>query len=208
MKRSFNDKRRGVARRKRKPVMFISLEGNNKTEKQYFKSLNDDHGQKYSLKFTPGRETDLQNMWHTLHDLMSEVFSARDGDKAFCICDRDHEAYKLDRIRELKQEANRDDAKIIVSNPCFEIWFLNHFRYSTRRYHSVHELMEDMCRYIPYYEKKVDYYQKHLKSNTSDAITNSIRQIEQVNGSNSSTEYVIENPGTEIAKIVQMIISG
>ena len=32
MKRRFNDKSRGLAKRKRKPVIFISLEGNNKTE--------------------------------------------------------------------------------------------------------------------------------------------------------------------------------
>lgn len=44
MKRRFNDKSRGIAKRKRKPVMFISLEGNNKTEKYYLISLNKDTG--------------------------------------------------------------------------------------------------------------------------------------------------------------------
>ena len=206
MKRRFGDKPRGIGNRKRKPVMFLSLEGNNKTEKLYLKSLNEDHGEKYALNFTSGRETDLRNMWRSLHELMSDGFSMDDGDKAYCLCDRDFEPYKLERIREIKQDAHRSQAKLIVSNPCFEIWFLNHFRYSTKTYGSIRELMGDLCTHLPCYEKNIDYYQSHLQSKTTDAIRNSIRQIERSNTSNLLDDFIPENPGTEFTEIVNDLL--
>ena len=46
--RNFQKKKRNDVKRKRKPVMLITAEGRNKTEKQYFNSFQDQHG-KYSL---------------------------------------------------------------------------------------------------------------------------------------------------------------
>ena len=79
-----------------------------------------------------------------------------------------------------KRKVHRDDAKLIVSNPCFEIWYLNHFRYTTRSFNCIRELMDELCNFLPCYEKNGDYYRSHLKTKTTDAIINSIRQIEQV----------------------------
>lgn len=103
--------------------MFLSLEGNNKTEKSYLQSLNEDCGDKFALNFTSGRETDLRNMWRALQDLMQDSF----------------------------------------------------------------------------------YYLTHLKSKTPDAIRNSIRQIEQIDGDSPSDSFIPENPGTEVYVIVQAI---
>jgi hypothetical protein len=71
-KRRFSDKQRGKRTRKRKPIMFLSLEGNNKTEKLYLKAINEDYGEKFALKFTSGRETDPANMWQALQDMIDD----------------------------------------------------------------------------------------------------------------------------------------
>ena len=42
--RNFQNKKRNDVKRKRKPVMLITAEGRNKTEKQYFGSFQDQHG--------------------------------------------------------------------------------------------------------------------------------------------------------------------
>jgi len=188
--------------------MFISLEGNNKTEKLYIVSLNKDHGAKFALQFTTGRDTDMMNMWKALCNLMAEGFSTIDGDKAFCLCDQDYEPYKIDRIRTIKQEIGLGTAKLIVSNPCFEIWFLNHFQYSTREFQSNRELIGDLRDYIPCFEKNTDYYHLHLKSRTANAINNSLRQLKLVNENNQLSDVIVRNPGTEVAEIVQTIIGG
>ena len=207
MMRRFNDKTRGGGRRQRKPVMFLSLEGNNRTEKLYLQSLNEDYGEKFALNYTSGHETDLRNMWKALHELIRDSFSPEDGDKAYCLCDCDYESYKLERIKEIKQEARRSHAKLIVSNPCFELWFLNHFRYSTKSYTTNRELIADLCNYVPCYEKNIDYYSAYLKLKTSDAMKNSIVQIKQSSNSGLSDHFIPENPGTEIPVIVQEMLA-
>lgn len=72
MKRKFEDKKRDTLKRKRKPLMFLSLEGNNKTEKLYLKALNKDNN-KYALIFTPGRESDPINMYKSLKRLLKSL---------------------------------------------------------------------------------------------------------------------------------------
>ena len=59
--RNFQKKKRNDVKRKRKPVMLITAEGRNKTEKQYFNSFQDQHG-KYSIRFATGLETDPVGM--------------------------------------------------------------------------------------------------------------------------------------------------
>lgn len=204
-KRRFSDKQRGKQTRKRKPIMFLSLEGNNKTEKLYLKAINEDYGEKFALKFTSGRETDPANMWQALQDMIDDSFSPSDGDKAFCICDRDFEGYKENLLIEIKQKSRKSEAKLIISNPVIEIWFLNHFKYSTRTYTSKRELIDDLCNYIPCYEKNADYYTSHLKAKTDDAIRNSIRQIDQANTRDSFDGSIPDNPGTEFFEVVQSI---
>ena len=121
MKRKFEDKKRDTLKRKRKPLMFISLEGNNKTEKLYLKALNNDNN-KYALVFTPGRESDPINMYKSLKKTIKESFNEDDGDKAYCICDRDFEVYKLDKLMKIRQDKTTEkNISVIVSNPCFEI---------------------------------------------------------------------------------------
>ncbi len=205
MNRCFGDKKRGTGIRKRKPVIFLSLEGNNKTEKQYFKSLNRSNGEKYSLQFTSGHETDINNMWEALIDITQNSMNPADGDMAFCVCDRDHETYKINRIRAVKSKAKSSKLHLVVSNPCFEIWFLNHFKYSTREYSSYNELREELCQYIPCYEKNINCF-NFLEDKTLVAIENSVKQIEQVTGNNLTEVNIIGNPGTEIYKIVKVLI--
>lgn len=203
MKRPFRDKPRGEGKRKRKPVMFIALEGKNKTEKLYLRALNKDFGDKYSLQFTPGGETDPRNMWHSLQNLMSGSFSMEDEDKAYCVCDSDFESYKQEKLNDLKRNSLQDSAQFIISNPCFEIWLLNHFRYSTRQYSTFQELKSDLCKHIEGYEKNSDYYHSHLRTKTKEAVLNSNKQIYEVNRDKHSEDKVPKNPGTEMAKLVE-----
>ncbi|MDD4643395.1 MAG: RloB family protein, partial [Erysipelotrichaceae bacterium] len=148
MKRKFEDKKRDTLTRKRKPLMFISLEGNNKTEKLYLKALNKDNN-KYALIFTPGRESDPINMHKSLKKTIKESFNEDDGDKAYCICDRDFEIYKLDKLMKIRQDKTTEKKiSVIVSNPCFEIWYLNHFIFYTKEMMSYKELEKTLCKYI------------------------------------------------------------
>jgi len=159
----------------------------------------------FVLRFISGHETDIKRMLCSLQNQIKDTFRPNDGDKAYCVCDRDCEGYKLDHMLEAKREAHGTPVNLIISNPCFEIWLLNHFQYSTRSYLNFQELKNELCRYIPCYQKNNDYYASHLKGKTVNAIRNSIQQIVQVNQSPADF-CVINNPGIEIYEIVQTII--
>lgn len=112
-------------------------------------------------------------------DFDAEVASAKPNfDKVFCVFDRDtHNSYynaiqkidsineKLKRIYEMDQVDGEPFEPVFVaikSNPCFELWLLLHFEYTTKLYEksqnksaSAH-VKDDVKKHLPDYEKSSD----------------------------------------------------
>lgn len=49
--------------------------------------------------------------------------------------------------------ARQNNISVFLSNPCFEIWYLLHFRYSTKLYGSNEEVIKELGSYISDYSK-------------------------------------------------------
>lgn len=99
--RIFQKKKRNDVKRKRKPVMLITAEGRNKTEKQYFNSFQDQHG-KYSIRFATGLETDPVGMLKAMEKAWKKnELSEKDGDKAYIVLDMDCKPEKIQLVKEL-----------------------------------------------------------------------------------------------------------
>lgn len=80
-----------------------------------------------------GGSTDPVNM---VLELLSECkdmgFDPKAGDTGYCVLDSDFVASKNKQIA-LADKIARDNAlSLIVSSPCFEIWYLCHYDYSTK----------------------------------------------------------------------------
>ena len=64
----------------------------------------------------------------------------KNGDMGFCLVDYDCQSSKDEAI--LKADkfagkiAGKKNLKLLVSNPCFELWYLCHFIKSTKQYNS------------------------------------------------------------------------
>jgi len=58
---------------------------------------------------------------------------------------------------------NHDNIIAIVNNPCFEFWILLHFEDSSRLYRSYDELVKQLKKHLPDYEKTQKYYTKQNK---------------------------------------------
>ena len=56
------------------------------------------------------------------------------------------------------QEATANDISIALSNPCFELWFLLHFEYSTGHMKNYADVIKRLTTYFPGYDKNVDVY--------------------------------------------------
>ena len=79
------------------------------------------------------------------------------GDLAFVVCDTDF--HKEDQIQEARTLAEQNNITLLLSNPCFEIWLLLHFKYSTKPYASNIELLNELQNSWPEYSKNISSFE-------------------------------------------------
>ena len=73
-------------------------------------------------------------------------------DEVWCVFDVDAHEY----IPEAKQKAGANDIRLAISNPCFELWLLLHFR--DQRQHIERHQTQSACReHMPAYDKEVPF---------------------------------------------------
>ena len=203
MARRFSVKARNTHTRKPRPVLLLIAEGYNVTETQYFRQVQKQHAS-YSIKFiTPGSDTDpegllkkVQRFWEA-NDLHAE-----NGDKGFIVLDLDCNDNKGRLIERL--ENGTEVARFIVSNPCSELWYLLHYKFTTHVYLNNAELIRDLRNYIPDYEKNLDVAGR-LSEKTDTALANALRlqkHFEELGYHWPSNE---ENPRTDVPEILKAI---
>jgi hypothetical protein len=87
--------------------------------------------------------------------------------------------------------ANKYKINIAFSCPCFEIWFLLHFEYSTKAYIDAKQLIKSLKKHIPDYQKN-DVPHSNLFINLEQAKMNAEKLRKHNQLSNS------DNPSTNV----------
>ena len=95
--------------------------------------------------------------------------SVRRGDHAFCVMDVDN--CKDDDFREALKYSEKNRIQIILSNPCFEVFFLLHFIDEIPNLSSK-EMKKELSNHIDGYRETGDYW-NYLLNNQSDALKRS-----------------------------------
>lgn len=179
-------------------TLLLVVEG--QTEQIYFNSV------KRSLRMSNITiEPELAQRTHPkdILDMAINKKKCGDFDDIWCVFDLD---IINEREREIiYKEAENNDIKIAGSLPCFEIWFLLHYRYSTKTYSNCDELIEELRSYIDGYNKNQKWLQRKdlfsfLKDLLDDAIKNS-KQLEKYNRDNT----IQRGSMTQIYKILEKI---
>lgn len=196
-------KKRNANTRKRKRFVVISSEGKNKTEKLYFKRFNSD---KIRIHFSKGGATHPEGMISELLVEMKDIdFQPQLGDKAYCVIDSDFNEIKNEQIAKAEKKAKTKNIEVIVSGPCFEIWYLCHFIYSTKQYASNEEVIKELEKYIHGYTKSKEDVYDILLSLQEKAIANA-KRLEEYNVQNNKKIHSVEfMPSTEVYKIIESI---
>jgi hypothetical protein len=134
-------------------------------------------------------------------------------DKAYCIFDLDQHANFFEAIRVIQASNFSRDGRLfpVPSAPCFEVWMLLHYRYTSGGYVPSHgdppcaQVIKDLRAYFPDYEKGHKKSYEILSSMLDQAILHAER-LEQYNletkNSNPSTQmhHLITNPnGKKVA---------
>lgn len=201
-RRISNDRVRKV--RKQKSKILIAAEGKNKTEKTYFSNFED--GKKsYNITYARGNNTDPLKLVKMLIKEIDELkLDLQDDDVAYCIFDTDVDINKNKIIEEAIQLARKNNIKIITSSPCFELWFLLHYDFTTANMDS-EEVIKRLKEYYPKYEKNINIYPDIIKE--IDLAIDRAKKIEKYQIDNNRRIGTVEaNPNTEVYKIVEYLM--
>ena len=193
--------------RNTKECILVNYEGKeNKTEEKYFKNFQD-RKKTYYIKPIDSHVTDPLQMVEALVEYMKhQDIDTEDNYKVYCIFDTDISLVKQSRIDKAIELAKSKNIIPIVSTPCFEIWFREHFKYTRKNYNSNEELIEDLKKFIPNYKKNVDVY-NIIADNTQVAINN-CKQLEKEQIENGNRLNNVQcNPYTSVYKLVEYLIN-
>lgn len=204
MSRKFSYKNRRERLKKRKPVMLIIAEGRNQTETLYFQSFVNSSSP-YSIRMVKGGyKTSPSRLLRKIEDYWDEnQLEVMEGDVAFVVLDLDVDSKKEAEIRRLSKESKI--VTFIVSNPCFEVWFLMHFRYSTKGYIDGEAVISDLKKYLPNYTKASD-----VSIVINDLLSDALINVSQLERYYESLEYqwpsVLRNPWTDVHIVINKIL--
>ena len=121
--RRFQDKQRGKVRRKRKPVVLLVAEGQNKTEKNYFQHFSTPES-KYAVKVVSRGETSPQGMLDALKRECVEEDISDIEDIAGVILDLDCSQERAKQLRDLliQEEYKHCEASLPTPALRFGLW--------------------------------------------------------------------------------------
>jgi len=201
----YKRKQRNSGTRVRKSVVLIATEGKNQTETLYFKDMAKAQGK--VVRFVPGNYTDPVNMAQATKECYDEMELSSDlGDCAFCMVDADCDAGKDVQVAVADKIAAEGNFEVVLSVPCFEIWFLCHFGRSTRQYLSNRDVIADLEKKIPGYSKSMAGIYAKTKDRIKDAVGNAKALenacIEAGYGYHTSAF----SPSTEAYKVVEELL--
>ena len=166
-------KKRGKYSRKPKKIILIGTEGNNQNRKKNILLLLIKLKVNIKINVAKGNNTDPEGV---IHDLLKtakqEELDLKQGDILACFIDVDFKKGREKELRAAIKLARQNNVSLYLSNPCFEVWYLLHFRYSTKPYCSNDEAIRDLNSYISDYSKSKDVFEL-IVGNSKQAIENS-----------------------------------
>ncbi|MDO5329561.1 MAG: RloB family protein [Coriobacteriia bacterium] len=200
-------KKRGSGRRKQTSILLLSCEGNNKTEFNYFRGVFKDRND-IRVKHVKGNSTDPVNMVKELINLGNDYsLDSSNNDLAVCLIDLDQKEYKVKQLNRAVREINKArvnfNIEIIVSNPCFEVWYLMHYEPCMRRFSNNSQVITALKEYIPDYEKTDESVYKNLIGLIKTAIYNCKKVSDEHLNNGHSLRSKDCSPYTEVDKLMR-----
>lgn len=187
--------------RERKKIIVIGTEGQNKTEVLYFREL-EKKQDRYHCIFAKGNATDPINIVrNTVKKAREEELSSKDGDLAISVFDLDVDESKRAQLKVAKEDALKKNIIIVTSNPCFEVWYLEHFGYTSKPFASSTAVIRELEKILPGYRKNACDIDS-LYPRTEAAIKN-CEMLDMYHTDNNAIDE-LANPRTDMYKIVKL----
>jgi len=204
---------RGKNKRTPYPIVIIVCEGA-KTEPTYFENFKK-RNKPLRIEIVKGAKG---KSYQTLVDKAIEtkekkVSKIETECTVWCVSDVDantntpySQISKNSQLHEFAKEAEKYGFRIALSNPCFEVWFLLHFTYSTSYLKNYDAVMKNLIEYLPEYEKKTDIYGK-ISDKQKIAINNTkkLKKFHKEQGRELEIDISF-NPYTKVWELVESLL--
>ena len=162
MAKKITETSRKGRKKKTHPVVVVVCEGT-KTEPTYFR--------RFREKYRRNIIVDVASKRDNLSNLIQETVKRRNDHiagleneedcSAWCVIDADvdyktpgNHIIRNNQIKEAQKEAG-NVIKIALSNPCFELWFLLHYIYTTSQMRNYNDVMKELSK-----QKGFEKYEK------------------------------------------------
>jgi hypothetical protein len=183
-------------------TILIICEG--ETEKIYFENLRTvERTPEINLKpMLPGHRTDCLSI------VEQAIKQKSNYDQIWCVYDLDSAYKDRKKYKKAVEKAEKKKIETVESHPCFEIWFLLHFIYSSRRFENCKQVIQLLKKYIKDYSKNQEYHSRknlyaELRPKLLNAINNSVR-LEKYNSEN----VIITGSQSDMYKIIKKVLPG
>lgn len=187
----------------------VAIIGEGKTEWFYFDSLR--IAKRYPFRLVPGMpsHSDFGHILSLADRYLKEKF-----DYVICLIDMDRMKQlpaEMTKYQAIKRKREYKSVWFIETHPCTEFWFLLHFLpdLPKRKYNSCDELLLELQKYMPGYEKTKRYFRKtdlytFLEKNgdIKRAVRNG-KLLSELSKSNPDDEICY----SEVYKVIEIITS-
>lgn len=188
-------------RRVRRPIIYIVCEGK-ETEIKYFKRFRK-RGCLIDIKPVESQYKDaVQLIGHAKDTIKPGDLYPSDGDELWCVFDRDENTDA--QLTRAKEAARKYGYNIAFSNPCFELWFILHYRKQKAHIENADIALKILKGFMPDYEKNSDVYDELLEFQAIACERSEIRMAE-LSGSNLEIISRSSNPCTSVSMLVRRL---
>jgi hypothetical protein len=188
--------------------ILIVCEGS-KTEPIYFLECRSFHKLETAkvIEVTGDCGSDPRSVFNKAKELyQSSVNNCAPFDKVYCVIDRDAHPNYLETLDAINKKSPKGVFTAISSVPCFEYWLLLHYTYTTKAYaktprkSSGAQVLQDLKKYIPKYEKG----QHGLFTKLSGLIDTAMKNSERAY--NTSLKNNTDNPSSKIHDLIKHLL--
>ncbi len=192
---------REIGLREPQSILVIVSEGE-KTERKYFSNYRK-RGCGLKIETPNTSKTDpIGLVEFAQRQIINYELEPDKDDEVWCVFDVDDNE---ENIQEAVEMARENNIKIALSNPCFEIWFLLHFKFRDTRL-TCDDAINEIRNYLPDYSKNEDVFYE-IADNREDAMSHA-KKLNEIHQKRNNELYSPEsNPSTQVFELVEYILN-
>lgn len=193
--------RRQIKHHKKRPLIVICSEGGKKSSEYYY--FGNYTNRNLRIQFSTGNSTDPKGMLDDLLKYISnEDIKSEENCRIFLVLDTDLDDKRINEIKKIMPECDKNNIEIITSAPTFEIWYVMHYRVDRLKFSTSKDVKKELVNLNGTYTESMNMY-NIIKNNVTRAKKTAFNLEQSV--IKNKEELLKSNPHTSVYKILDAI---